>query len=216
MPSKPMPSKSPVTSEPKQNPSADDLIRSVMAAQKREVNRQALPPLEPAEPEGRGDVYMTRQSPSARLMARLTRRRRPAKGHLARIRAYRPKRGHVVLAALALGLYLWPLLILGSLVLIILIGLIYYLSMGPDKIGEQMRGAWDWLQRNHPDRAERLRLRSDCFALKLDRILDRLPDHWADKLALPDFSQPSEQKRNLDDLPDPFERLKRLPEVYRG
>lgn len=55
--------------------------------------------------------------------------------------------------------------------------------------------AWNRFVDRNPDRAERVRKVADSVALSLEYILDRLPGSLADKLALPDFSQPVSRKR---------------------
>jgi hypothetical protein len=54
---------------------------------------------------------------------------------------------------------------------------------------------WQRFAARRPAKAERLRKVADRLALAFDRVLDMLPGSWADRLALPDFSQPVTQKR---------------------
>lgn len=51
-------------------------------------------------------------------------------------------------------------------------------------------GRWQRFAARHPKTAESLRRTADRIALRLDRVLDLLPAHWAESLALPDLSQP--------------------------
>lgn len=55
--------------------------------------------------------------------------------------------------------------------------------------------AWNRFADRNPDRAERVRKVADNAALSVEYLLDRLPGSLADKLALPDFSQPVSRKR---------------------
>jgi len=193
--------------------SADDLIRSVMADQRRDVNRNALPALEPvAEPTGRAARKV-----AAKAEKKNAKPQRKATGALiARIKGYRPTRRHIFWAVVAVIVIWRPWLIPGLLFVAFWVGLIAYLTLGPDRIAEWCAASWEKLSRRKPALAERLRQRADTFALKFDALLERLPDKWAEKLALPDLSQAGTSQNDLDERPDPFDKLKDTPEVYRG
>lgn len=149
----------------------------------------------------------------ARRLARGTDGARPATGLglkklpiPAAVRGYRPTRKHVLLAAFALLVLLRPVMV-GLVVLILFwVVLIAYLTIGPDRWGEILAGVWMRLAEKRPEMAERVRQRADAFAIRFDRCLDWLPESWADRLALPDFSQLPVQGQE-DDRPDPFDRL---------
>jgi hypothetical protein len=196
--------------------SADELIRSVMIEQKRVNSRQILPELEPvSEPE----------APAPRKVWKKKKQGHPGTtadksgskpALMERIKAYRPARKHIALVALA-GVMIWrPWLIPGILFVSFWVGLIVFLTLGPDRAMEKFASFWNRLERRRPQTADRLRNGADRFALKFDALLDRLPDHWAEKLALPDLSRRTEADADLDDTTDPFDRLKPLPDVYRG
>ena len=208
-----MPSSTPSEREITQTPTADDLIRSVMTEQKRVTSRNALPELEPAEPS---PSDAEKALGAKRKTTLKSRKRLSVEGAMARVRSYRPKRSHILLAVLALIMYFRPFLIPVLILINLLVGLIIYLSLGPDRAHEHLAAAWGWLVRNRPKRAEKLRGMADRFALRFDAFLDRLPDRWAEKLALPDFSQSAQAQSKLEDRPDPFDRLQKTPEVYRG
>ncbi|MEO1139934.1 MAG: hypothetical protein AAFW87_10805 [Pseudomonadota bacterium] len=128
-------------------------------------------------------------------------RRLPIPGWL---RNYRPTRKHIALAVLA-GLMVYrPLLVPLVILLVFWLVLIAYLTIGPDRWGEILTNAWLRLSASRPELAERIRKRADVFAVKFDKFLDRLPESWADRLALPDFSVKLDGE---DDRPDPFDRL---------
>lgn len=188
--------------------STDSLIKSVMTDQKRVSSREVLPELEPADGEygDQPQVHKTRAS----------KRKMRAGGSLKdRITAYRPTRKHLLIAGVVLVMLIRPWLIPGILFVTFWVVLIAWLTLGPDRIMEWMGNAWDRLSTRNPAMAERMRQRGDAFALRFDAMLDKLPDSWAEKLALPDMSRPIEADKDLSAEPDPFDKLK-LPEVYRG
>lgn len=120
------------------------------------------------------------------------------------LRSYRPTRKHVAWAVVA-GLVLYrPLIVPLVALLLVWLALIAYLTLGPDRWGEILGGAWQRLHARKPELAERIRQRADLFAERFDRVLDRLPEAWADRLALPDFSASATTDT---DKPDPFDRL---------
>jgi len=182
---------------------ADELIRSFVDADRRSTRRKALPDLEPVAEQSvpNKNRHRTRVKP----------------GHSAKVVGrYRPKRKHLIWAALAVIMIVRPWLIPAILLATFWIGLIAYLTLGHDRIADGLSAFWAKLKERRPELAERLRQRADTFALKFDALLDRLPERWADKLALPDLSQPGPGQTTLDDLPDPFDKLRASPEVYRG
>lgn len=194
--------------------SADELIRSVMIEQKRVKSREVLPELEPVEETREPAPRMARKA--ARTAPKGAYQPDARTGIVDRIKAYRPSRKHIFLVVLA-GVVIWrPWLVPGILFVTFWIGLIVYLTLGPDRTMEKLSAVWTWLQRTRPETAEKLRDSADRFALKFDALLERLPDRWAERLALPDFSQPSDAQVKMDEATDPFDRLKPLPEVYRG
>lgn len=200
------------TAAPENTPdqsATESLIKSVISDQKRVASRDALPDLEPVERE----ANTTAQPAKNRFQPRKTNpNARSLKG---RILAYRPTRNHILIGAFVIVMILRPWLIPGILFVTFWVGLIAWLTLGPDRMLEWAGNAWDRLSTRNPDLAERLRQRGDAFALRFDAMLDKLPDSWAEKLALPDMSRPLEVEKDLSKAPDPFEKLK-LPEVYRG
>lgn len=207
--------------ESKAEDKLDGLIHSVMIEQKAEANRESFPELAPVEAEAdapaKGYFRARGTTKAARGAARAAHFSSGSTlGRLkARLLAYRPKRTHV-LWALVLLVAVWrPWLIPGALFVSFWVALIIYLTVGSDRFLEWMNSAWYRLVQANPERADKLRAWADAFALRFDAFLDRLPESWAEKLALPDFSERRAEQEALNDRPDPFERLK-TPEVYRG
>lgn len=195
----------------------EGLIRSMMVEQKAESSRASLPDLAPVE-HGEFDRPAAAKEHSKARKATVAPRRRSTGSiqHLkAKILAYRPTRSHI-LWALVLLVVIWsPWLIPGLLFVAFWVALIAYLTVGYDRMMEWLSSAWYRLGEANPDLIEKLRTRADAFALRFDAFLDRLPESWAEKLALPDMSAQRAEQDALDDRPDPFDRLK-TPEVYRG
>jgi len=195
---------------------ADDLIRAVMTDQKREISRGILPELEPVDPE---DTYQaqTASRPAAKP------KRRVKTGSLggyvhsvkARILGYRPTRKHILWTCFALVVFFRPWLIPGLLFVSFWVALIAYLTLGHDRLFEFLAGGWNRLVKTKPHWAEKLRGIASRSALKYNAFRSKLPEKWAARLALPDLSHAAQTQEKLDDLPDPFDRLK-MPDVYRG
>ncbi|MFK7938534.1 MAG: hypothetical protein AB8B82_04085 [Roseovarius sp.] len=197
------------SAKPTDQSSTDTLIQSVMQDQKRVSSREVLPELEPADPMYDDVAQSGVSAPPTRKTAKA---KRAVK---ARIAGYRPTLKHIAIAGFVLVMVLRPWLIPGILFVTFWVGLIAWLTVGPDRMMEIISNGWDRLSARNPAMAERMRQRGDAFALRFDAMLDRLPDSWAEKLALPDMSKPVHADKDLDNAPDPFEKLK-LPEVYRG
>ena len=123
-----------------------------------------------------------------------------------RLTSWRPTKKQILLALCLLVVVLRPMLVLGLFVLGLSVVLITYLTLGPDRVAEICSAYWHWLAERRPKLAEAIRQRADRFALGWDRMLDWLPETWADRLALPDFSAPFDPDAQ-DDAPNPFDRL---------
>lgn len=109
--------------------------------------------------------------------------------------------------ALGAVVWLWPWAIPIALFVAFWVVLIVCATVGSDWIGRGTLRLYRWLEARNPDRAERLRVRADAVALRLDGLLDRLPDRWTEGLYLPDFSRAALSPDTLDDRPDPFDRI---------
>lgn len=214
---------------------AERMVRKMMAEQAHTSAADRLPELAPPEPQGMRPAVQTGQkvwssrrqqwqdavldSPDPDHLDRI--RPRPAdppepdataqKGRRAGHRrvgwpgGIRIGRGPVVLGVLVL-LVIWkPGLVLAVVMAPVILMVIAYLTVGHDRIAEISADRWRRFEARWPKRAERLRKRADALALTWDTVLDRLPESWAERLALPDVSRSG--GLSLDDAPDPFERL---------
>jgi len=181
----------------------DDLIRSLVVEQKRDRKRAALPELAPpAEPQ-----------PERHRRTRA--KKQPQRtGPAARLRKLRPR--HAVWVALAVIMVVRPLLLPLLVLVSILVAVIVFLTLGPDRIAELLSEGWQRLARRRPALAERLRQRADRFALRFDAMLAYLPERWAEAMALPDLSRATLSRDATEERPDPFDRLRPSPDVYRG
>ena len=111
---------------------------------------------------------------------------------------------------LALGLLvlitiLRPWAVLGMAVVALMVGLITYFSLGPDRVAEMVVAWYQRKKARDPEAAEEIRARAARFSLRLGKIVDRLPERWTQGLYLPDF----EESKPLPDClgKDPFDRL---------
>ncbi len=203
---------------------ADALIREVMVAQKRRDSHAALPELEEnaavardtpvkhprrlfkkAQPASKDALPGAENTSSPGLLARTLRAAFDA------IRAYRPSRKHLIVAAIIVIIYVRPWLIPITLFVVFLSVLIAYLTLGPDRVAELVVGAWQRLRLRRPELAETIRQRAEATAVRIDAALDRVPGSWTDGLHVPDFSEPDPAVANR---PDPFDRL--AEEAQRG
>lgn len=124
---------------------------------------------------------------------------REAGGLLDRLRGYRPKVGHVVLAALALFILFRPWLFLGLTILFILILVGVFLTVGYDGFWQGTMKLSRWYASRRPDRAAAMHARLDGFAVKWDAVLDRFPEGTVDALYLPDFGALATAERRHED-----------------
>lgn len=207
-------------------PSADDLIRKMIVAEKREINRAALPELEPVhqpdapQPDPR-DGFVKHPRKKFGLMKAFSSKRTtqplevaanpppgPTPKHVAAIiasvRDYRPTLKHTVYAAIAAVFLASPWTIPIILFVTFWVVLIAYLTLGPDRVAELVVVGWQALHKRRPALAEVIRQRAEMTALRIDGFLDRMPEKWRDGIQIPDFST---NKGAADDRPDPFERL---------
>jgi len=169
--------------------SARDMIRKVMQEGDRPSSHKRLPKLEPPE-----SAPAPRQAGRPAPMPDAARRRR-----------FKPRRRHIWLLAIALVM-VWKPLLLPLIVLVTFwIGLICYLTLGHERVAAACAQIWSRFAARWPARAARALKRGDAFALWWDGVLDRLPEKWAARLALPDLS--GDAPGLPDDAPDPFDKL---------
>lgn len=112
-----------------------------------------------------------------------------------------------VLAALACltAVVLYPLMTLALLFVLVLTGVIVYLSLGPERVEGFAARRFEKLQKRDPERAEVLRKRAIRVVAILTKGIDVLPERWTSGLYLPDFEDSSIHPDRLST--DPFERL---------
>lgn len=143
---------------------------------------RSLPPLEPQEDlseEQRLRAAFSAEEDEDAAEA-------PRTGPLSRIR---PRRAATV--ALVLIAFFWPIHLGGAILVfawfaVLAIHTLRYLVTA---------GHWHRFARRRPVSAERMRRAIDRAALRLDTVLDYLPDSLAESLALPDMSQPVARAR---------------------
>ena len=114
------------------------------------------------------------------------------------------------LTALALVILFKPWLIPLVLFMLVWLALIVFLLLGSARISELSEGAWIWYQSKCPERAQKIIMRLQRAADRVDGLLARLPERFSDGIYTPDLGR-SERDMALEnvELPqdDPFERL---------
>jgi len=131
-------------------------------------------PLEDADP---------RQSGKTRLMSGATADLK------SKLRGYRPKPKHILIAAVVLLVLFRPWLVAGLLFITAFILTGVFLILGYDGFWHRAMGAMRWYAERRPARAEALHQRLDTFAMRFDAFLDRFPEGSVDGLYLPDFGE---------------------------
>ncbi|WP_378212627.1 hypothetical protein U5922_011900 [Aquicoccus sp. G2-2] len=166
---------------------------------RRAVGADALPPLDSPAPEPRRNA---RARVKALFRARLA--DMDFKTMLRNIRAR-----HVAIAMLVVVMFWKPWLIPGVIFTLFWVGLIAWLTMGPDRASEMVAQLWERFSRRFPARAATWLTRIQSVADKIDGWLARLPERWTDGIYLPDLgrSEAAAEGEALPERPDPFERL---------
>ena len=132
------------------------------------------------------------------------------------IKEFRPTRKQIAFVVLA-GIVVWrPWLIPGLLFVLFWVGLIAYLTMGPDRVSEVAQGRWEWFRARFPERAERVMGWMQRSADRMDGWLARLPERWTDGVYLPDLGRSQADAEPADAQPDPFDRLAAERQVIMG
>jgi hypothetical protein len=116
-------------------------------------------------------------------------------------------RGALALMALAV-IWTWPLILPVAVVAAVLVPIVCTVALGSDGVANALARLFRWRNARHPDRAERMRARIDGFAMRMDALLDRLPEGWTTGLYMPDFSREALMPDAQADAPDPFDRLR--------
>lgn len=91
--------------------------------------------------------------------------------------------------------FIWPTLLFWVLLTICVLVLSFAGLMKLPGVAKLFTAVWSRFVRRNPERAENVRKVADRLALGLERSLDLLPGSLADRLSLPDFSQPVSSKR---------------------
>jgi len=117
------------------------------------------------------------------------------------------RRRLLIAAPFALVMVWKPWLIPGLLILCFGIVIALFAVLGSERLSDAFIRFYLWLNLRNPERAERVRDRADRLAMRLDALLDRLPERWTDGLYMPDFSRASLTGETLDARPDPFDRI---------
>jgi hypothetical protein len=123
------------------------------------------------------------------------------------IARHKTSRRVVLILGLVATVYMWPWLIALMFVFAVAIVLAGLAALGSEWLGARALGAFLWLDARNPARAERLRLRADGLAMRIDALLDRLPDRWTEGLYMPDLSRAALIPQDMSDRPDPFDRI---------
>ncbi|MEX1235632.1 MAG: hypothetical protein WEB56_11680 [Roseovarius sp.] len=119
----------------------------------------------------------------------------------------RPRRIAFALGVVAL-VWTWPGLVLAALFASLLLVPSFIVALGSTAVSGALIRLFYWRHARSPERAERMRARLDRLAMRIDIVLDRLPEGWTQGLYMADFSNEA-LLGDLDDAaPDPFERLR--------
>lgn len=172
-----------------------------VAGQERKLGRAALPELEPQgveadEPARAADGTESGPRPT-----------------LARLMPGVPRRGWIFNRKVAImfvlaGVVWWrPWLIPGLVFLTIWLALVVYLTVGPDRLAELVEPLKRRFVTRFPDRADAIRKRAQAGSGQLARLVEKLPERWRDGIEVPEFGVTSQSEADLEDRPDPFDRL---------
>jgi hypothetical protein len=98
-----------------------------------------------------------------------------------------------------------PWFVLSLVLLGVLIALIIYFSLGPDKVGALVAAWHTCLRQRDPNKAEDTRRRAALWSKRISAVVDRLPEKWTAGLYLPEFEEASELPEKMKT--DPIDRL---------
>ncbi|MFX0540766.1 hypothetical protein ACEWPM_003400 [Roseovarius sp. S4756] len=115
-----------------------------------------------------------------------------------------------VVAALLLGAtWVWPWAVPTAILVAAVLCVAGILALGSDTTSSAL--IWLYHRRlvRNPVGAERMRARLDRLAMRVDEVLDRLPEGWTTGLYMADFSREALRPDEVgDDAPDPFDKLR--------
>lgn len=132
----------------------------------------------------------------------------PARWLFERVTSFfkRPNAPRILSVLLLLAfLALKPGFVLFLLLITVLIGLVLYFSVGPERAQDWAYNRYRRLSERDPDGARRIRQRAAVASKKLSEIIEKLPERWTMGLYLPDFEEPDKLPEKF--RTDPFERL---------
>lgn len=214
------------------NAESEDLIRKMLAEQRREYNRRQLPEITPDTPDDTHHADPTATSARAKRRKAWGKAlneipenhfdvdtdevRQPRSGWLARLlgskfigrkpaRPSRVKSWHVILAASALLMVFKPSVIPGLLMGVFWAVVLFSLVFGPGRVFEFLNGAWDLFMRRNPALATALRDTRDAVVVGAVALLKRVPGNLDERW----FAPKAEEKD------DPF-ATRPQPKVFRG
>ncbi len=221
---------------------SDELIRKMMAEQRREHNLRSLPDIMPdLSNEASGaecDAAKARQErrqawgkalnetpanhfdeeeeeadqPRRGIRGRLFPRKRKFEAREPAPQAP-PKRGLWVALSFATIVFFQPMLIPGLLMATFWILFVASLMFGPGRVVDFLQGLWGLLMRHNPVLATKIRDISDTIVLWGLAVLNRLPGKLGNRLSQSD--DVAEQMDPDEDLDDAFDRRLQA-EVFRG
>ncbi len=109
---------------------------------------------------------------------------------------------------LAAVVWTWPLILLAAAVAALALPPICAIALSNEGVANALADLYRWRHARRPKRAERMRARIDRFAMRMDAILDRLPEGWTTGLYMPDFSRDALLPLDEAQALDPFDRLR--------
>ncbi|SEK42993.1 hypothetical protein SAMN05421666_1455 [Roseovarius nanhaiticus] len=215
----------------------DDVIARTLAAERQAEARAALPAIASQEEitgtAGRRSRHAARERSAAEVrMARLDieygekESRRTAQPSGAPVEDLRPKFGWVASrlgrwprrillgTTVIAAAWIWPWLLLTVLGTGLLLTLAGIFALGSDAVSGALIRLYHWRHSRDPERAERMRIRLDALAMRMDSLLDWLPEGWTTGLYMADFSREALDPQGMYEAHDPFDRLRE--EAARG
>ncbi|MFD0859175.1 hypothetical protein [Roseovarius aquimarinus] len=127
-----------------------------------------------------------------------------------------PRRARQALAALGVLAVIWfrPFEVFLALCIALTLCLAGVLALSSDTVSNALVRVYRWRHARSPARAERMRRRLDALAMRIDNVLDALPERWTTGLYMADFSREALGVDHDRDAADPFDRLR--DEAARG
>jgi hypothetical protein len=107
-----------------------------------------------------------------------------------------------------------PWFMLALFLVVMLVVLIVYFSLGSDRISRLVVKWYTHLRRRDPNKAENIRRRAAFLSNNISATVDRLPQKWTRGLYLPDFEGTPELPEKMRS--DPFDRLSARLKGARG